>query len=104
MKEAKFLQKWSAKRMGAPSKWKIHIMQIWPRDGEVWGKGGWVANRAYMMNIGHGDSNSSGGGHRNTGSDREGGLQDKVVFCVSCVKLMEGFVKKTNAKQHGKHM
>ena len=54
-------------------------MQIWPRDGEVWGKGGRVANRAYMMNIGHGDSNSGGG------SDR--GLE--VVFCVSCLKLME---------------
>ena len=67
-------------------------MQIWPRDGEVWGKGGRVANRAYMMNIGHGDSNSSAPAAA-TGSDREGGLQDKVVFCLSCVKLMEGFVK-----------
>ena len=53
--------------MGAPSKWKIHIMQIWPREGEVWERkegregGRRAANRAYMMNIGHGDSHTESG-------------------------------------------
>ena len=51
------------------------------------GEGGRVANRAYMMNIGrfgHGDSNSSA-----ATSSARGRLQDdKVVFCVSALKLM----------------
>ena len=64
------------------------------------GQGGRVANRAYMMNIGrfgHGDSNSSA-----ATSSARGRLQvqdDKVVFCVSALKLMHaGFFEEFKCK------